>query len=110
MTGSEKGHTSMTSGELREEAGRPRHHDGSWTPRVTHEHAPAHAQPDLAPPPTAAETTVPGLHKFDLGSIPASVTPPRTWRKAAWFAVGASLAVVFGLAFAAAALVGSPQN
>nr|CEL23577.1 hypothetical protein [Kibdelosporangium sp. MJ126-NF4] len=64
----------------------------------------------LVPPPSAAETTVPGLHKFDLGTIPASVTPPRTWRKAAWFAIGASLAVVFGLAFAAAALVGKPKN
>lgn len=110
MTGSEKGHISMTSGELRGEAGRHRHHDGSWTPQVTQGQPPAHALPDPVPPPTAAETTVPGLHKFDLGSIPASVTPPSTWRKAAWFAVGASLAVVFGLAFAAAALVGRPRN
>ncbi|WP_143231275.1 hypothetical protein [Actinosynnema sp. ALI-1.44] len=117
----------MTSGEPGPPAGRHRHHQGSWTPQVTHPHAPAHARSDPAlpgadpakartgpvppvPPPTAAETTVPGLRKFDLGGIPASVTPPRTWRTAAWFAVGASLAVVFALSFAAAALVGKPKN
>lgn len=55
----------------------------------------------LATPPT-------GLRKFDLGTVPASVTPPRTWRTAAWFAVGTSAAVVCGLALAAVWLVG-PQ-
>jgi hypothetical protein len=59
---------------------------------------------------SAAELTVPGLRKFDLGAIPASVTPPRSWRRAAWFAVGASLAVVAALFFAAAALMGEPRN
>jgi hypothetical protein len=53
---------------------------------------------------------VPGLRKFDLGTIPASVTPPRSWRRAAWFAVGASLAVVGALSFAASALMGQPRN
>lgn len=110
MTGSEKGHIYMTSGEHQPEQGRHRHSHGTWTPEVTHAHPPSHARPDPVPPPTAAETTVPGLRKFDLGTIPASVTPPKTWRKAAWFAIGASLAVVFGLAFAAAALVGRPKN
>ncbi|MPZ84765.1 MAG: hypothetical protein GEV28_32030 [Actinophytocola sp.] len=49
-----------------------------------------------------------GLRKFDLGSVPASVTPPRSWRKAAWFTVGTSAAVVCGLAVAAVRFVGTP--
>lgn len=61
-------------------------------------------------PENPAELTVPGLRKFDLGTIPASVTPPRSWRRAAWFAVGASLAVVGALFFAASALMGQPRN
>jgi hypothetical protein len=112
MTGSEKGHMSMTSGEHNAE-GRHRHSSGTWTPQVQHTHAPAHAAPEPVfriPPPSPAETTVPGLRKFDLGTIPASVTPPRSWRRAAWFAVGASLFVVLGLVFAAASLVGRPKN
>lgn len=55
----------------------------------------------LAPP-------VDGLSTFDLGSVPASVTPPKTWRKAAWFAAGASALVVIGLLFAGSFLVGKP--
>jgi hypothetical protein len=94
----------MTSGE---QHGRHRPEHGTWTPQVRHDHAPAHAR---IPPESPVEITVPGLRKFDLGTIPASVTPPRTWRKAAWFAIGASLAVVTGLAFAAVSLVGNPKN
>lgn len=56
------------------------------------------------------ETPPSGLLKFDLGTVPASVTPPRTWRKAAWFAVGTSAAVVCGLAVAAVRFVGSPAD
>ncbi|WP_236005462.1 hypothetical protein [Amycolatopsis pittospori] len=55
----------------------------------------------LAPP-------VDGLSTFDLGSVPASVTPPKTWRKAAWFAAAASALVVVGLLFAGSFLVGKP--
>ncbi|WP_244223893.1 hypothetical protein [Amycolatopsis circi] len=51
-----------------------------------------------------------GLGTFDLGSVPASVTPPKTWRKAAWFATGASGAVVVGLLFAGTFLVGGPTT
>ncbi len=47
-----------------------------------------------------------GLHKFDLGYIPASVTPPRTWRKAAWFTVICSAAALVGLLYVTAELVG----
>lgn len=54
------------------------------------------------------ETPPSGLRKFDLGTVPASVTPPRTWRKAAWFAVGTSAAVMVGLAYAAVEFVGKP--
>lgn len=49
-----------------------------------------------------------GLSTFDLGTIPASVTPPRTWRKAAWFATASSGGVVLALLFAGSALVGKP--
>ncbi|RSN08260.1 hypothetical protein DMC63_34300 [Streptomyces sp. WAC 05977] len=55
----------------------------------------------LAPP-------VDGLSTFDLGTVPASVTPPKTWRKAAWFAAAASALVVVGLLFAGSYLVGKP--
>ncbi len=57
----------------------------------------------LAPP-------VDGLSTFDLGSVPASVTPPKTWRKAAWFAAAASALVVVGLLFAGSFLVGKPAS
>ncbi|MGQ0837597.1 hypothetical protein [Actinokineospora sp.] len=54
--------------------------------------------------------TATGLAKFDLGSIPASVTPPRSWRHAAWFAVAASILVLVGLAYAAVTLVTGPRK
>ena len=47
-----------------------------------------------------------GLRKFNLGLVPASVTPPRTWKRAAWFAVISSVLVLVGLSVAAAKLVG----
>jgi hypothetical protein len=49
-----------------------------------------------------------GVGGFTIGSVPASVTPPKTWKKAAWFATGASGAVVVGLLFAGSYLVGKP--
>ncbi|MCA1190162.1 MULTISPECIES: hypothetical protein [unclassified Saccharopolyspora] len=51
--------------------------------------------------------TVPvgGLHKFDLGMVPASVTPPRSSRRAAWFAVASAGAAFGGLLLVATALV-----
>ncbi len=51
-----------------------------------------------------------GLSTFDLGSVPASVTPPKTWRKAAWFAAAASALVVVGLLFAGSFMVGKPTE
>lgn len=56
------------------------------------------------------ETPPSGLRKFNLGTIPASVTPPRTWRRAAWFAVGTAVFVVLALGFAAFRLVGNPRR
>jgi hypothetical protein len=50
-----------------------------------------------------------GLGGFPIGSVPASVTPPKTWKKAAWFATGASGAVVVGMLFAGSYLVGKPS-
>jgi hypothetical protein len=59
---------------------------------------------------TLLETTATGLRKFDLGNVPASVTPPSSWRRAAWFAVGTSAAVVLGLAVAAVEFMGRPVD
>jgi hypothetical protein len=67
---------------------------------------PRQREPEDAGP----DTSPGGLRKFDLGIVPASVTPPRSWRRAAWFAVGTSAAVVCGLAVAAARLVGAPPS
>ncbi|MBN6036446.1 hypothetical protein JYK18_16245 [Amycolatopsis sp. 195334CR] len=69
------------------------------------------------PPPPAPEEDeariyvappVDGLGTFDLGSVPASVTPPRTWRKAAWFAAASSGGVVVAMLCAGSFLVGQP--
>jgi hypothetical protein len=47
-----------------------------------------------------------GLRKFDIGTVPASVTPPRTWRRAAWFSVGSSVAALVALLVVGALFVG----
>ncbi|MGH3628332.1 MAG: hypothetical protein ACRDRL_12945 [Sciscionella sp.] len=49
-----------------------------------------------------------GLAKFDLGTVPASVTPPRSWRRAAWFAVTSAVAVLVVLVFMTTSMVGPP--
>ena len=51
-----------------------------------------------------------GLRMFNLGSIPASVTPPRSWRRAAWFTVVSSVAALAGLLAIGAALVCPHEN
>ncbi len=80
------------------------------------DHAPApHAKPVVRPDvfpvqrtcDPLVDTDAVGLRKFNIGLVPASVTPPRTWRRAAWFAVLSSAAVLVGLAYAAAKLVGA---
>ncbi|MGH3636757.1 MAG: hypothetical protein ACRDTS_22250 [Mycobacterium sp.] len=54
------------------------------------------------------DTVSMGLRKFNLGTVPASVTPPRTWRHAAWFSVIASGGALAGLVFLSATLTGMP--
>ncbi|QUQ70724.1 hypothetical protein [Kutzneria sp. CA-103260] len=82
----------------------------------------AHAKPVLVRPsdePTIPLPAVPpididpvldtdpvGLRKFDIGTVPASVTPPRTWRRAAWFTVGSSAAALIALVVVGTLLVG----
>ncbi|MFI9007303.1 hypothetical protein ACIGNX_08755 [Actinosynnema sp. NPDC053489] len=79
---------------------------------------PAGGEPDHTPPDGVASRPAPppppdplvdadGLRKFNIGLVPASVTPPRTWKAAAWFAVLSSAGVLVGLAVAAAHLVGT---
>jgi hypothetical protein len=46
------------------------------------------------------------LGGLDLDTMPASVTPPRTWRRAAAFSVAASAAVLTALSIVALAVVG----
>lgn len=53
---------------------------------------------------------VDGLGTFDLGSVPASVTPPSTWRRAAWFASLSSGAVVVAMLVAGTLLVGPDEQ
>ncbi|HEY4021911.1 MAG TPA: hypothetical protein VGM75_24720 [Pseudonocardiaceae bacterium] len=60
-------------------------------------------------PDPVVDTGPMGLHKFDLGYIPASVTPPASWRRAAWFTVFCSAAALVGLLFVTSALVGPVQ-
>lgn len=72
--------------------------------------APSHARPTVGPttPPPVdplVDSTPGGLRAFNLGTIPASVTPPRTWRRAALFAVFASAAALAGLVLVTAVLV-----
>lgn len=47
---------------------------------------------------------------FNLGTIPASVTPPRSWRRAAWFTVVASVAALAVLLAMAVLLVGPARD
>ncbi|ACU40317.1 hypothetical protein [Actinosynnema mirum] len=64
-----------------------------------------------APPPRDPlhDSDAVGLSKFNIGMVPASVTPPKTWRRAAWFTVISSASVLVGLAVAAVELVGPPR-
>ncbi|NKQ58153.1 hypothetical protein HFP15_35370 [Amycolatopsis sp. K13G38] len=83
---------------------RPSRQKVTLTPPTCHEETPddEDVRVYVAPPET-------GLSTFDLGSVPASVTPPRSWRKAAWFATASSGGVVVALLFAGSALVGKPS-
>lgn len=107
---------------------------GAWTPRVLNSGTPRHLRPPataeshlatarplafdepamFAPPPEPppldpfVDTPSLGLGKFNLGAVPASVTPPRSWRHAAWFAVFAAAGVLVTLVYLSVSLVGPP--
>jgi hypothetical protein len=113
----------MHSGRTVGWTGRIEHPVGQRPGRHRKATSPEHALDTdaAAPTPRAATTrlvtdpltdTTPagGLHKFDLGMVPASVTPPRTWRRAAWFAVASSAAALGGLLLATSALVGNSTS
>lgn len=63
------------------------------------------ADQQLPSAPLTGSEPAEGLQKFDLGMTPASVTPPPTWRRAAWFTVIASAAALGGLILASSLLV-----
>ncbi|MEB3368855.1 hypothetical protein [Saccharopolyspora mangrovi] len=72
----------------------------AWAPVPTQRTGSEEPSPRLAIDPLTDTAPVGGLHKFDLGMVPASVTPPPTWRRAAWFAIASSVAALGGLVFA----------
>jgi hypothetical protein len=94
------------------QSGRHRIEDGAaiWLPMGGDLAQPPLTTPQLRPAPPEpdpfVDTDAMGLRKFNIGLVPASVTPPRTWKRAAWFAVLSSAGVLVGLAIAAAKLVG----
>lgn len=74
--------------------------------RVTRHRRPEVGPNDRPPFDPFSDTGSVGLRMFDLGAIPASVTPPRTWRRAAWFTIVASAAALLGLLAVGTMLVG----
>jgi hypothetical protein len=74
--------------------------------RVTRHRRPEVSPNDRPPFDPLSDTGSVGLRMFDLGAIPASVTPPRTWRRAAWFTIVASAAALLGLLAVGTMLVG----
>ncbi|WP_406688689.1 hypothetical protein REH65_20345 [Saccharopolyspora sp. ID03-671] len=72
----------------------------TWAPVPAQRTASEDSSPRLVIDPLIDTAPVGGLHKFDLGMVPASVTPPRSWRRAAWFAIASSVAALGGLVFA----------
>ena len=104
--------------------GRHRHTGAAttWTPPITPiaTTGPAHARQPIDPPMSGvlsvpaeepsrtgpADTGPIGLKSFNLGNVPASVTPPRSWRRAAWFMIFASVAALVGLVCVTTTMVG----
>ncbi|APU17557.1 MULTISPECIES: hypothetical protein [Actinoalloteichus] len=69
------------------------------------EPVPVGARPFPEPDPVIDSDAV-GLRKFDLGMVPASVTPPRSWRNAAWFTVTTSMTALAALLVTTALFLG----
>ncbi|AOS65713.1 hypothetical protein [Actinoalloteichus hymeniacidonis] len=72
--------------------------DNAAVEGVSAEAVPGAVRPDQDPrrsplpePDPLIDSDAVGLRKFDLGMVPASVTPPRSWRNAAWFTVTTSM-------------------
>jgi hypothetical protein len=88
----------------------------SWTLVVPTSGSRRHAGSQRAPivsadtPESVRPLPTAGLATFQLGNVPASVTPPRTWRRAAIFAVGAAVFVVLALVVATVMLMGPPRT
>ncbi|WP_175496636.1 hypothetical protein [Actinopolyspora alba] len=63
------------------------------------------AAPDAPPRSRCPEEPAGGLCEFGLGMIPASITPPRTWRRAAWFVVVSAAAALGGIVLVTAVVM-----
>ncbi|HEX4703341.1 MAG TPA: hypothetical protein VH352_14540 [Pseudonocardiaceae bacterium] len=83
-----------------------RHRRAEVGPTTAASGATADAAREAPPLDPLSDTGPIGLWMFNLGTIPASVTPPRTWRRAAWFTIIASAAALLGLLAVGAVLVG----
>lgn len=57
-----------------------------------------------------ADTASLGLRKFNIGTVPASVTPPVSSKRAAWFSVAAATGALVSLIAISSALVGPPKS
>ncbi|GAB3547534.1 hypothetical protein J2S53_002465 [Actinopolyspora lacussalsi] len=63
------------------------------------------AASDAPPRSRCPEEPEGGLCEFGLGMIPASITPPRTWRRAAWFVVVSAAAALGGIVLVTAVVM-----
>lgn len=67
--------------------------------------------PPVHEPAPEPETERPSLFSvYNIGTVPASVTPPPSWRKAAWFAMVSSAGVAVALMAASTLLVEQQQS
>jgi len=107
----------LPAGNPEQAVGRHRH--GMWVGVLVPpgRRATRHAKPEVGPglgvvPPAdpLVDSGSIGLRMFNLGTIPASVTPPRSWRRAAWFTIVASAAALLGLVAVGAVLVGPVRS
>lgn len=107
----------LPAGNPEQAVGRHRH--GMWVGVLVPpgRRATRHAKPEVGPGLGVAPPADPlvdsgsiGLRMFNLGTIPASVTPPRSWRRAAWFTIVASAAALLGLLAVGAVLVGPVRS
>lgn len=66
--------------------------------------------PDRRPDPEPDAEKADLLSLYNIGTVPASVTPPASWRKAAWFAMVSSAGVIAALLVASTYLVQHQQT